>query len=246
MKIQLKDLTFLVITKLDTIERLENTIHIVDHLYENFETKIIVWEFAYWNNGVLQSILSDKVQYQFIKDLDPIFHRTRFLNSMIDLVQTEFVSVWDVDVVIPNEQIIKAIEYLRNGADVVYPFDHFYDTTDDIRRWYLENSNNIDILKACTKYMNELYTPAPVGGAFMLRTSSYINSGKENKNYYGWGYEDGDRYYKWVNYGFNIKRIKGPLYHLSHPRGLNSSIPHPDFGLQKKRELFNTIRKNHE
>lgn len=246
MKTQLKDVTFLIITKLDSIERLENTVHLVNYLNKCFETNIMVWEYASWNNGILQHMISDKVQYCFIKDLDPVFHRTRFLNSMIDMVKTKFVSVWDVDVIIPEEQVIKAVDSLRNGVDVVYPFNHFYDTTDDIRLLYLENSKDINILKICTKYMNELYGPTPVGGAFILRTSCYIESGKENENYYGWGYEDGDRYYRWINHGFKINRLEGALYHLSHPRGLNSSIAHPDLSLLKKRELINTIKKTHE
>ena len=165
---------------------------------------------------------------------------------MIDQVQTEYVSVWDVDVIISKEQIVKAIDYLRNGTDVVYPYNCFYDTTDYIRHLYLEHSCDIKILNSCIKYMNELYGPTPVGGAFILRTSCYIDSGKENENYYGWGYEDGDRYYRWINHGFIIKRVEGPLYHLSHPRGINSSIPQYEFSMLKKRELFNTIKNSHE
>ena len=93
MKTNLMDVTFLVIVKLDSIERLENTIHLVEYLDRHFETNIMVREYACWNNGVLQNILSNKAHYQFVKDLDPILHRTKFLNSMLEQVQTEYVSV---------------------------------------------------------------------------------------------------------------------------------------------------------
>lgn len=54
MRTNLMDVTFLVIVKLDSIERLENTIHLVEYLDRHFETNIMVREYACWNNGVLQ------------------------------------------------------------------------------------------------------------------------------------------------------------------------------------------------
>lgn len=165
---------------------------------------------------------------------------------MIDKVSTEFVAVWDVDIIIDETQIINSIMLLRNGIDVVYPYSVFLDTSCEIRRMYLEQEGNIDLLYNLSKYMNELYGPNPVGGAFFLRTECYIQSGKENENYYGWGYEDGDRYYRWQNQKFKVQRVEGPLFHLSHPRGINSSVTDSNETLIKKRELFNTIKNNNE
>ena len=96
----LKDVTFLLIVKFDTVERIENTVHIANYLYNHFNTNIILWEFGRWNNGIMQRMLPDGVLYQFHEDVDPVFHRTHFLNNMIESVKTEFVAVWDVDVII--------------------------------------------------------------------------------------------------------------------------------------------------
>lgn len=243
---ELKDVAFLIIVRLDTIERLENTVHIANYLNNHFDTNIYLWEYACWNSGILKQLLPAGIKYEFHEDLDPIFHRTRYLNKMIDMVKTNFISVWDVDVIIHKKQIIRAVKRLREGVDVVYPYNHFYDTTDEIRRMYLSNGCNFDFLQNCIKYMKELYGPIPVGGAFLLRRTCYVESGKENENFYGWGYEDGDRYYRWINLEYKIDRINGPLFHLSHPRSFNSTILNTDQNIAKKRELFYTIRKKYE
>lgn len=241
-----KDVTFLVIVRFDTIERLENTIHVVNYLNGFFGTNIYLWEYACWDNGIMRHLLPTGIKYEFHEDLDPVFHRTRHLNEMIDAVKTDFISVWDVDVIIPKEQIYEAVKRLREGMDVVYPYSCFYDTSDEIRRMYLTSGCDVKLLQSCTQYMKELYGPIPVGGAFVLRRSCYIESGKENEKFYGWGYEDGDRYYRWLNLGYKVDRINGPLFHLSHPRGFNSSVLDAEQDIAKKRELFYTIKNKYE
>jgi len=49
--------------------------------------------------------------------------------------------------------------------------------------------------------------------------------------------EDGERYCRWEKMGYRIKRIDGPLFHLSHPRGINSDMHHPDQHVIKMREF---------
>lgn len=243
-KTDLKAVTFLLICRFDTIERLESTLHVVNYLNDNFYSNILLWEYGSWNNNIVRQLLPSNVSYQFNEDLDSVFYRTRFLNNMIDTVKTEYIAVWDVDVIIAKEQILKTIQLLEDGMDAVYPYDKFLDTTDEIRRIYLRSGGDISILHGCVKYMHELYGSSPVGGVFFIRTNKYIRSGKENEDYYGWGYEDGDRYYRWVNNGYKVDRVHGPLFHLWHPRGLNSSTPNADAAVLKKRYLLSTVKDN--
>ena len=243
-KNDLNDVAFLLIVKFDTIERLENTLHVVNFLNGNFDTQIHLWEYATFRNGILQKLIPDTVKYRFYEDHDPILHRTRYLNEMIDSVNTKYVSVWDVDVITPINQIMEAVESLRNGNDFVYPYDKlFLDTTDEIRRMYLKSGGDLNILTNLSDFMIRLYLPNPVGGAFFANRLSYIESGKENENFYGWGFEDGERYNRWANKGYSIKKINGPIFHLTHPRGINSHLTNPDLDLIKKRELLSSIKK---
>lgn len=58
-------------------------------------------------------------------------------------VDTEYISVWDADVIFPINQISKAIEILRTGkADFVYPYDRqFYDTSTILRKLFLQKKD---------------------------------------------------------------------------------------------------------
>ena len=93
------------------------------------------------------------------------------------------------------------------------------------------------------KFMNLLYTDDAVGGAFIINTKNYKYIGGENEDFYGWGIEDGERYMNWLNNGYRIFRAKGPLFHLSHPRGINSLINRDDDVVIKKRIYVSTAIK---
>ena len=238
-KIDLWDVTFNIILRLDSIERLENIIASITFLNRHFNTNVTVWECSYRDNGFLKKLLDNaRVSYVFKQDDDPILFRTHYLNQMIQETTTPIVSIWDTDVIAPVNQIIDAVNLLRlQEADFVYPYDKlFLDTSIIIRNLYLE-SEDISLLMNNTKKMKQMYPPKPVGGAFFCNLKAYKESGLENEKFYGWGMEDGERYCRWEKMGYRMKRIDGPLFHLSHPRGINSDMHHPDQHVIKMREF---------
>jgi predicted glycosyltransferase involved in capsule biosynthesis len=236
-KVSLTDFSFLVIVRIDSLNRLENLLLAIDFLHKHFDTNITVWECTSFNNGFLKRLLKKKVYYRFIEDHDLILHRTRYLNQMIEESCTSFLAIWDADVIAPIEQIIESAELLRNHkADFVYPYArYFLDTSDVIRRLYLEKLQ-IQVLMRNRNKMKEMYLPNPVGGAFFANRKKYIEAGMENEKFYGWGIEDGERCVRWDKLNYKIKQVEGVLFHLNHPRGLNSFPQHPDQQLIKIRE----------
>ena len=66
------------------------------------------------------------------------------------------------------------------------------------------------------------------GGAFFARTNDYIEAGGENENLIGWGFDDFCRFNRFLKLGYNIDRIEGVLYHMTHWRGNNSSPSNPN------------------
>ena len=236
-KINLIDVSFLVLVRIESIERIENLMAVIDFLIKHFDTNITVWECSSYNNKLLSKLLNKKICYRFIKDNDTILYRTRYLNQMVMESNTPILSIWDSDVISPTRQIEEAVELLRkHEADFVYPYSRlFLDTSDIIRKMFFE-SRKIQVLLKSRDKMKILYPPNPVGGAFFCNRSKYIESGMENERFYGWGIEDGERYVRFHAMKYKVKRIEGPLFHLSHPRGLNSNIQHPDQRLIKLRE----------
>lgn len=59
------------------------------------------------------------------------------------------------------------------------------------------------------------------GGALFITSEAFIQSGREDERFYGWGPEDWNRVEKWKVLGYRTYRPKGPLFHLSHPRDVN-------------------------
>lgn len=241
--VDLSDLTILITVQVDSMERLENLLATCQFLTDHFQTNVWVEEYAPYCNGLLEELLDKNIRYTFIADDDPIFYRTKYLNMMSRSVNTKYISVWDADVVFPIKQIIRAIELLRCAkADFVYPYDRqFLDTSPILRKLFLQE-RKVEILEKTATKMKPMYLPSPIGGAFLARHKCYLNAGLENENFYGWGMEDNERFYRWKDCGYSIDFIPGPLFHLSHGRGINSRYHNPDQVFSKNKEFAKVWR----
>lgn len=236
MKTDFSDVTFLVPIRLDSIVRLENILMSIKYLLAHFYTNVIVLEASRYNNSILKKLLPAEVKYLFVEDWDPIFHRTKYINMLFSASDTPFISIWDADIIISKEQLIDSILALRSGKyEVSFPYDGiFYDVHDTIRDVYIEN-NDISVLEHCISKLSLPYGLSMGGGALFINSKAFINSGKEDERFYGWGPEDWNRVEKWKILGYNIYRTKGPLFHLSHPRDVNG---HHSWEGQKDRSFF--------
>lgn len=243
-KITLPDVTFLLIAKFDTLQRLENALLVIDYLTHHFTTNIMLWEVAPYKNNIISRLVSKDVCYSFHEDFDPILHRTAYLNQMVKSCKTAYVAIWDLDIIIRPSQVLKGVELLRRGVDFVYPYKfEFLDTTKELRNIYYE-TRDLNVLESHIDFMNSVYKPRPVGGAFLANRLSYIESGLENENFYGWGLEDGERIVRWRNQGRTIEHVEGCLFHLTHPRGANSDYNSSSENIYKKRVYLHTLRGN--
>jgi hypothetical protein len=237
------ELTFLIPTRIDSADRIENIISVVSFLFQNGFQNIRISEGSSFYNGILEKLFGQEIHYTFIEDYNPVFHRTRDINRMVTEATTPYVAVWDTDVVIAPEQVRQATKLLISGqADFVIPYEkQALDTTPIIRKLFMEDGN-IKTLELNRKKMKEMYAPNPLGGAFMVNREAYIKAGMENEDFYGWGMENIERFYRWKSMGYKIKWVPGPLYHLTHGRGINSKYHNPDQGLWKRKETLKAKR----
>lgn len=246
-KINLQDFTFLIPLRIDTVNRLENTLVSIDYIRDNFDTRVSVLEASGRNTGLLNRLLPEGVNYVFIEDMDNIFHRTRYINQLVKSVDTEYIIVWDTDIIIPIEQLNKSVEMLRKReVDFVTPFkDKFLDTSKVLRGLYIQ-TRDLGILEMHQGKMKALYNPNPVGGAFFAHRQTYIEAGMENEKFYGWGREDGDRVNRWKILGHRHKHIDGVLFHLTHERGVNSTFHSANQDNRKMTEIHRSIAMSKE
>lgn len=237
-KTDLTDVTILFSQRMESIDRIENLLELVDFLTTHFDTNIHLLETGTHNNKILEKLLPKEVKYSFEEDFDPIFHRTYFTNKIVRLATTPIVALWDSDVLVAKEQIVAAVNLIReNKADFSSPYKgKALDTSKIIRELYFQ-TKDINILKENEMKMKELYPPNPVGGAFFADRKTYIDSGIENEFFYGWGKEDGERIKRWETLGYKFKRVEGYMYHLTHNRGINSRFHSKKQGEIKQAEL---------
>ena len=116
--------------------------------------------------------------------------RYEVFNNAVAESKEEFVALADVDAIIDIEQINCALFELECGADLVYPYDHVINVHPD--------GTHTDDWPKGFEY----------GLMVMFNRKSFLKFGGENTNFKGYGWEDIERYYRALNAGFKIQRIK--------------------------------------
>lgn len=223
----LLDVTFIIPYYRDSKEREENLICILNYLTSNFNTNIIVEE-----RGPSAIYAPYTKQHNYEQIHDAIFHRTKVINEGIKKAKTPYIAIYDTDVVFPVENIIKAVELLREGATLTYPYSGNFV---DIQRTYIHN--NIVIAR-------ESFATGSVGGACFLNREDYWKCGLENEYLKSWCPDDVTRYHVIKTLGYRIERVEGDCFHISHPPSANSGVN--KFTEHNNNEYMNLINLSKE
>lgn len=224
MKENLNDVTFLILVRLDSIQRLENLIVVVNLLHKYFNTHIRIREAATFNINILTKVLNKSIIYEFVEDKDPVLYKTMHFNEMTRKVNTPYLAIWDADIIPDKKSIIEAVSQLRNGNySIAYPYNGVCLNISKVMRNLFFKKKDLRFLMKNLNKMDTLYPDLLVGGAVFLNKNIYSSLGMENEHHYGWGNDDFDRYYRFLVSGYTIYRVNKPLFHLMHPRGENST-----------------------
>lgn len=181
----------------------------------------------------------NNVRYRFIKDYDPVFYRTKYLNWLLRDAQGAIVGVWDTDVVISQEQILDAVKAIRSGRAVMsFPYDgRFYVLPPENSDRFVQD-RSFGSLNEQVKNRYLAHGPHSVGGAFLVNRKVYLQSGGENEHFYGWGPEDAERVKRMEILKLPVYRAEGPLFHLYHPRKENSWYGSGEIELKNRQEFL--------
>lgn len=216
-----KCLTIGIPVRIDSEERKANLSTVVSHL-SGLACRIIVLEADVRPQVQDWTDCDGVVDYKFVEDANPVFHRTRYINMLLRMSSTEVTAIWDTDVLVDYSQILEALTLIHEGATLSYPYDgRFIMLPEHISRQmrqipdfaYLRNLGMKSFLgrKLC-------------GGAYLVHTQRYLQCGGENERFTGWGPEDAERMHRVAILGHHVGRIsQGELFHLYHPRGSNST-----------------------
>lgn len=223
--------------RIDSNERLANLECVVDHFSNNGVRNILILE-SDTESHINPATLPHGCEHIFVHDGNPRFHRTRYINMMLDRCVTPYAAIWDADVIVPFGNFKKAIGVLDKGeATIVYPYDG---RLWDVKEYFSEIYRKFKDESLFSEYQCQidlLNGYDSVGGGFLVNIQKYRSAGMENENFIGWGPEDEERFNRMFILGHKVERIEGEMYHLHHWRGINSSNRDKEMAIITKREF---------
>ena len=227
--INLKDCTLIIPLKVEHQDRYRNAKAVLGYINQHMYTNVFVYEIC--EEGISKLDFLDGLNNLNIKhwkgEDEGIFHRTKYLNIMLDEVKTPVVANYDIDVIIPSEYYKKSVDFIISGdSDVIYPYkfgpggqrrvlDNF-----NYEEFHLSNFdiNHIDVVGPFSDYDSEY------GHCIFFKTDIYKKYGAENENFISYGPEDKERGERFVKMGFRVKWLTDcRIYHFEHYRGEDSS-----------------------
>ena len=271
MKHDLKDVTFIIPLQIETDDRLRNIILTTSFLLNTFDTNVIIKEvdeepiFQQWALPAIKRIVGDTSGLNYIFEKhnrnDDAFHRTKVLNDMVLLADTNIVVNYDSDIILPVSSYLEAVEKLKT-CDVVYPYrfgergerkvklDTQFDNKPAIDTFeqhpeikaYLESGYDENALEG--KYF---YYPhqqgegwAEYGMVQFFNKQVYLDGYLENENFIAYAPEDVERYHRWTLLGYDVQRVDNYAYHFEHKRTPNSWFNNPF--MQKNNQLWEYLK----
>lgn len=244
-------LTFLIPVKLESDDRVRNLITILSYLLSKFDAQIIVQEsdfFPKFESYVYPFLIekfgtvSDKLKYFYEEQSNSFFHKTKILNDLIQRSKTEIVCNYDTDVLFPESSILTAYEMIDSKySDVVYPYgcgayQKSVQYSQDIFSSFINSNLSLSQLD---QYSN--LSSSTIGWCQFIRRENYINSFMMNENFYSWGPEDCELFYRLNILGNKVDRINDYVYHLEHSRSNDSWFSNPNW--QENVKLWEWIRR---
>lgn len=257
MNLDFKDCTFLIPIRIDSSDRLRNLFLTLKYLLNYTSTNIIVKESdseSKYDKYLKHFFSDDEVKYIFEKNDNILFHKTKILNDMISEAQTQYVSAYDVDIILPLTTLQKTKELLANGADVVYPFVHgilgerkvvfkneknyFEQPLELENHGFIANNLNTSFLDENYFYNHNAlgYGFSDFGMCQFFNKKSYISGFMENENFLSYAPEDKEKHFRFKILGYDVQRVNDYVYHMEHFRTHNSSHLNPH--MSKNNELW--------
>jgi hypothetical protein len=243
------NLTFLIPIKIESEDRARNLLTVLVYLLSKFDAIVSIKECDYENKFqslIIPSLVQkfgsipNNLIYEFEEQKTDFFHKTKILNDLLEKSNTEVVCNYDTDVLLPETSILNAYEMiLSNQSDAVYPYGcgiyqkavtYSQETFQD----FLKSLNICDLDQYST------INNSSIGWCQFIRKKNYIESFMMNENFYAWGPEDCEFYYRLKFLGNRVDRIHDYVYHLEHTRSNDSWFSNPMW--RKNTELWYWIR----
>lgn len=243
--IDLKDTTFIITLNLESYDRLRNAYIVLNYILSNFETNIIIKEVDYENkfSRLLPLIENSNNILHIFEQIGPdnIFHKSKYVNDMFDLVKTKVVCTYDIDVILPIESYKRGQDMCLESHDLVYPFEIGMNQA----MLYLPTYENISDYSKFINYDNLMSENhrmwhSTYGHVQFFKSESFRNGFMMNENFSSYSPEDIEIGTRFQVLGYNVGRFDDKIIHIEHSRGVNSSESTPC--AQNNNHIWNMLR----
>ena len=246
--IDLKKTTIIIPIKVEHSDRYRNAKTVLEFLNHHFETNVFIYEAS--SSGetrldFLGSLGNLNIKHWCIQE-EESFHRTKYLNIMLDEVETPVVVNYDIDVILDPQNFLECQNDILEGrSKVIYPYENGNGQIMVLESFDYEgfkNSNySIDFINSSSERREH---SAECGHCIFFDTHTYRLRGGENEDFISYGPEDKERMYRFQKLTNSVSWKEGKkVYHFEHYRGNDSAHSNPHFGHNWK--VFENIQKMH-
>jgi len=244
--IDLQKTTIIIPIKIEHKDRYRNAETVLGFLNSNFKTNIFIYEAS--SSGetrldFLESLENLNIKHWCIEEEDS-FHRTKYLNIMLDEVETPVVVNYDIDVLLSPQNFLNCQNDILEGkSKVIYPYELGNGQIMVLESFDYDgfkNSNySIDFINSSNEKREH---SSECGHCIFFDTHIYRLWGGENEDFISYGPEDKERMYRFQKLTNSVSWKSGEkVYHLEHYRGNDSAHSNPHFGHNWK--IFENIQK---
>lgn len=247
MKTSLADTcTFVIPVRIDSEERMRNLRIAVDWL-SPLGAQIHILEADMEQKVYQEDFAQPCVKVHYVVDEKAIFHRTHYINRLLQMSTTPFVAVWDTDIIIDHRQILYAVNHclFEEGCTLAYPYNNKFVSLDEKLSKKFVSDGDIGYLNR--RKLRSIIDRPFCGGAYIVDKQKYNSIGGENEFFVGWGPEDAERLRRTLIMGHKVGWASdGCAYHLYHPRNENSRFFSEDTAISTRREFIKVCSMNKE
>lgn len=243
------DCTFIIPVKIEHEDRYQNSKSVLGFLNHHFRTNVIIYEISEDGNSRLDFLDDLKnLKVEHFTELLPkegAFHRTRYLNIMLDKVKTPVVVNYDIDVFLPPESYLICRDRIVKGeVDVYYPYgfgssQYQVFQSVDRSRFHIDFTPE-SILSGISSDGKIRRYGSEYGHCIFFNTEVYREFGGENEEFISYGPEDKERGLRFRACNKKVEWLDGVVFHFEHHRGNDSSLSNPY--IQSNNNLFSQIQ----
>lgn len=246
--IDLLETTFIIPIKIEHKDRYRNAETTLNFLNKHFKTNVIIHESSSTGKSRLdyiQKLNNLEIKIVEIKE-EEAFHRTKYLNEMLDMVETPVVVNYDIDVILDPINYLECQNQILSGeVDVIYPYENGMGQIQVMEGFdysgFINSGYNIDFINSSDKINRHA---AECGHCIFFNTDIYRKYGGENEKFVSYGPEDKERMYRFQKIS-RVKWMDGKcVYHFEHFRGNDSWVTNPHFNANW--DVFNSIKSMNE